>query len=231
MVSYKLIEEVVYTAILKHFKGDNMKNKIGIVLFLFILSFQLAAQEPFLGEIRIFAGNFAPRSWAFCDGQLLSVDQNQSLFSLLGTTYGGDGRTTFGLPDLRGRAPIHAGQGASLSNYNLGQNGGEETVALTESEIPSHNHDASATVETEVTLPVNDSESESLSPNGNYLAKSRVTAYSDTTNGTYLAKTEATSTATVTVGSTGGAQQHENRPPYLAVHYIICIQGIFPTQN
>ena len=101
--------------------------------------------EPFVGEIRMFAGNFAPRGWAFCDGQLLSVSDNDALFSLLGTIYGGDGRTTFGLPDLRGRIPIHAGQGSGLSNRRLGSKGGAEQVTVTVNQTPTHTHDWKAT--------------------------------------------------------------------------------------
>jgi len=101
--------------------------------------------EPFVGEIRMFAGNFAPRGWAFCDGQLLAVSQNDALFSLLGTIYGGDGRTTFGLPDMRGRTPLHAGQGPGLSNRRLGAKAGAENVTLTVNQLPSHRHDWQAT--------------------------------------------------------------------------------------
>ena len=100
--------------------------------------------EPFIGEISMFAGNFAPRGWAFCEGQLLPIAQNQSLFSILGTTYGGDGRTTFGLPDMRGRVSIHPGTGPGLTNYRLGNKGGSETTTLTTNQLPSHNHTISA---------------------------------------------------------------------------------------
>src|SRR6478736_5724856 len=119
-----------------------MKNKYFLVL-LFLLAKPLFAQDPFVGEIRLFAGTFAPKGWAFCNGQLMSISQNTALFSLLGTTYGGDGKTTFALPDLQGRLPMHFGQGPGLSNRDLGEKAGSETVALTTSQMPLHGHTVS----------------------------------------------------------------------------------------
>ncbi len=116
-----------------------MKKTLSAVL---LLIFSLLADDGFLGEVRMFAGNYPPRNWAFCDGQLLSIAYNQNLYSIIGTNYGGDGRTSFALPDLRGRAPISAGTGTGLSSYNIGQIGGAETVTLSENQLPQHTHSA-----------------------------------------------------------------------------------------
>lgn len=176
------------------------------------------SQDPMLGEIRMFAGNFAPRGWAVCDGQLLSISQNTALFSILGTTYGGDGRSTFALPDLRGRAPIHTGTGPGLSPRPLGSKGGTETVTLTEAQMPQHTHDAvCSTVQADET-----------SPEGNlWASKSRVNLYSaDDTN---LDKQKLMSEDAITLA--GSSQSHPNMQPYLTVNYIIALQGIFPSRN
>jgi microcystin-dependent protein len=165
--------------------------------------------EPFLGSIILFAGNFAPRGWAFCNGQLLSIAQNTALFSLLGTTYGGDGQTTFALPDLRGRAPIHAGQGPGLQSYVLGQFGGEETVTLTSAELPPHAHVQPATNDQQTTNR----------PNGALPARGGV--YANESDGSALHPTS----------SAGGGQPHDNRSPYLALNYIIALEGIYPSRN
>jgi len=171
--------------------------------------------EPFVGEIRMFAGNFAPLGWAYCDGQLLAVANNDALFSLLGTIYGGDGRTTFGLPDLRGRIPIHAGSGPGLSPRALGAKGGAEKVTITTNELPSHTHDASATAST----------AGSGDPTG------RVPANTSPTNvySTSLATAQTLSSAAVS--STGGSQSHTNIMPYLCVHFIIALFGIYPSRH
>ena len=181
--------------------------------------------EPFIGEIKIFAGNFAPRDWALCNGQLLPISQNTALFSLLGTTYGGDGRTTFGLPNLSGRVPIHAGKGEGLSNYGLGESGGVEGVTLEAATIPSHTHAGS--------LAVSSAEGTMFTPSTTtFLAKGVVkdgrsklgdaSIYSETSNETMNG---------VNIANTGGGQSHENRQPYLAVNYIIALNGIFPSRN
>ncbi len=180
--------------------------------------------EPFVGEIRMFAGNFAPRNWAFCNGQLLAVAQNQMLFSLLGTTYGGDGRTTFGLPDLRGRQAIHAGQGPGLSNCRQGQGGGAETVTLTEAQMPSHTHTASAEVKA-----VNAGGNQSA-PGGHAWAadpRGATNMYSDATPDTDMKADLVAGTAQ----NAGGGQTHENRPPYLPINYIIAMDGIYPSRS
>jgi microcystin-dependent protein len=172
--------------------------------------------EPFIGEIVMFGGNFAPRSWAFCDGQLLSIAQNTALFSSLGTTYGGDGRTTFGLPDLRGRVPIGPRNGPGLSSYALGQRGGAETVTLTANQMPSHNHAAAAAG------PAGNS-NDAI---GNIWADD-----AGVSSATYSSAAAAGTMRGDAIGNAGGNQAHENRQPYLAVNFIICLQGIFPSRN
>lgn len=186
------------------------------------LSQPAQASEPFLGEIVMFAGNFAPRGWAFCDGQLLAINSNQALFSILGTTYGGDGRTTFALPDLRGRTAIGPRQGPGLSNYQLGQRGGLETVTLSAAQMPSHTHATTAT------LQATSTRGNSAVPTGNILAsKPRTDIYSD------AAPDVSMDSAAVTLqnAATGGSQAHENRMPYLAINHIIALFGIFPSRN
>lgn len=168
--------------------------------------------EGFLGQIIWFAGNFNPRNWEFCNGQLLAINNHQSLYSLLGTTYGGDGRTTFALPDLRGRIPLSPGQGSNLSNYNLGAKGGVETVTLTASQVPSHTHQLQAS-------SVNATQD---NPSNNLLAKASVNIYNSNDANVMM--------NAVSIGTTGG-QAHENRQPILATNYIICVNGIYPSRN
>ncbi len=175
--------------------------------------------EPFVGQITLFAGNFAPRGYAFCNGQLLSIAQNTALFSLLGTNYGGNGVNTFGLPDLRGRVPIHAGTGPGLSNYQLGQIGGQENVTLTVNQIPSHGHTAS--VNASAGAP------NTVSPGGAVLA---VSAQGNTYASGSPTLT-AMSASAATVANAGGNQGHPNMQPYLALNFIIALQGIFPSRN
>ena len=169
--------------------------------------------EPFVGEIRMFAGNFAPRSWAFCDGQLLAVSQNDALFSLLGTIYGGDGRTTFGLPDMRGRIPLHAGTGPGLSQRRLGANGGAENVTLTVNQLPSHGHAMQA----------------STNPADSGYPAGRVVANTDPLP-IYNALPADTPAGTET-GATGGSQYHANVMPYLCIHFIIALFGVYPSRT
>ncbi|WJS04474.1 phage tail protein [Roseibium aggregatum] len=168
--------------------------------------------EPFLAEIRIVGFNFAPRGWAFTDGQILPINQNQSLYSLLGTTYGGDGRTTFALPDLRSRTPIHEGAG-----YQLGQKGGAETVTLTAAEIPEHSHPVKAV----------SSAGNSRTPNmalfGSEIAPDK--AYRPYEVGTM------TQMRSGTVTNAGGGQAHNNMQPYLTLNFCIALQGLFPSRN
>lgn len=171
--------------------------------------------EPFVGEIRMFAGNFAPRGWAFCDGQLLAVSQNDALFSLLGTIYGGDGRTTFGLPDMRGRIPIHAGSGPGLSNRALGTKGGAENETLTTNQLPSHSHTLRGT-SSNGTLP---------NPGGNVLATSTVLRpYA-------VGEPLDSNLASQTINNLGGSQSHSNLQPYLCIHFIIALFGIYPSRH
>ncbi len=168
--------------------------------------------EPFVGEIRMFAGNFAPRGWAFCDGQLLAVSQNDALFSLFGTIYGGDGQTTFGLPDLRGRIPIHAGTGPGLSPRRLGSRGGSERETLTVNQLPSHTHGVSGSA----------AGATQTTPQGGVPAATDKNLYRD--GGT----TEEMSSETV--GATGGGQSHSNLMPFLCVHFIVALFGIYPSR-
>lgn len=170
--------------------------------------------EPFVGEIRMFAGNFAPRGWAFCDGQLLAVSQNDALFSLLGTIYGGDGRTTFGLPDMRGRIPIHAGSGPGLSPRTLGAKGGAETVTLTNNQLPSHTHNWRAF----------SGDAQNRTPVDNASAKPTPDIYRETADNLQTMKTTM-------VGQTGGSQAHTNVMPFLCIHFIIALFGIYPSRH
>lgn len=177
---------------------------------------------PYVGEIRIFGGNFPPAGWAFCDGQLMAISENETLFNLIGTTFGGDGQETFGIPDLRGRIPVHQGQGPGLSNRDLGESFGVETVTLTQTQIPTHTHSFQAT-----TAPAT-----ATVPTGAMLA----TPSSPTTGYLYLS---GTATGTVTnaapaadaIGATGAGQPHDNLMPYLGVNFIISLFGVFPSQN
>lgn len=164
--------------------------------------------EPFLSEIRLMSFVFAPKGWAPCNGQLLPINQNQALFSLLGTTYGGDGRVNFALPDLRGRAPIHVGSG-----HTLGERGGEQAHTLSIAELPTHTHVASGTSATGTTP----------SPAGNVLADSPSQLYAD--------PTQLTSLAAGSVTNTGGSQAHLNMQPFLTLSFCIALQGIFPSPN
>jgi microcystin-dependent protein len=167
--------------------------------------------DPFVAEIRIFPFNFAPKGWAWCDGQLLPLSQNTALFSLLGTTYGGNGQSNFALPDLQGRAPMHPGQGPGLSLHDLGETGGSETVTLLESEIPAHTHQVSA------------SQADALSriPEGSRPATGIGAGLFGTPGST-------TSLATQALAPTGGDQPHNNMQPYLTCYFTIALQGVFP---
>lgn len=162
----------------------------------------------------MFAGNFAPQGWAFCDGQLLAVSQNDALFSLFGTTYGGDGRTTFGLPDLRGRVPIHAGTGPGLSNRRLGSKAGTESVTLTGSQIPSHAHTVRGTGNTAAT--------------GN--PADQVPAQS-TTVSLYAPTAPTVDMNPAAVVATGGSRSHSNLMPTLCIHFIVALVGIYPSRQ
>ena len=168
--------------------------------------------EPYIGQINIFGFNFAPRGWALCQGQLLSIAQNTALFSILGVNYGGDGRVTFGLPDLRGRAPVHvgSGQGPGLSPYQVGELGGTPTVTLQPSEMPQHPHVANCT----------DEVGNDYGPSGVWSA--------DAGGAPQYAATRAGTLAPLATTLVGGSQPHNNMGPYLTVNYSIALQGIFP---
>lgn len=170
--------------------------------------------EPFVGEIRMFGGNFAPRGWAFCDGQLLAVSQNDALFSLLGTIYGGDGRTTFGLPDMRGRLPIHSGDGPGLSKRRLGAKGGGEKVTLTVNQLPSHTHP----------LKASQNPATVSNPQGAVLGAG---------NGVEMYTGDAADSnfASSAVTSVGGSRSHTNLMPFLCINFIIALFGIYPSRN
>lgn len=172
--------------------------------------------DPFIGQIIMFGGNFAPRAWAFCDGQLLPIASNSALFSILGTTYGGDGRTTFGLPDLRGRVAVHPGNGPGLSPYQLGQKGGQENVTLIVNQIPSHHH----------TVQVNVSGED---PNTDEIAGNMFTNSEDDTY--YSGSATDGALGGVVCGNTGGNLPHTNIQPYACVNYIIALQGTYPSRN
>lgn len=174
--------------------------------------------EPLVGEIKMFAGNYPPRGWAFCEGQLLNVSQNTVLFTILGTTYGGDGRTTFALPDLRGRLPMHPGQGPGLSQRDLGEQGGSETVTLLQNQMPAHNH----------ILHASTAMADQDLPTGNvpavYLDASAQPAH-------LYAATPNTSMNPTAISATGGNQPHDNMPPFTCINFIIALEGYFPVKE
>ena len=171
--------------------------------------------DPFLAEIRMFGGNFAPNGWALCNGQLMSISQNTALFALLGTTYGGDGRVTFGLPDLMGTAPMQQGQGAGLSTRWLGETGGQPNVNVLTSEMPAHTHRANAV----------DASGDATTPDNAIWASAQLGRI-----GTNMYSNAAPDLLMnpMTTGITGGSQPHNNMPPYLCVSFIIALQGVFP---
>ena len=169
--------------------------------------------QPFVGEIRMFGGNFAPAGWSFCDGQLLAISENDTLFNLIGTTYGGDGQTTFALPDLRGRLPLHLGTGGG-STYVLADEGGAESVTLTSGQIPAHSHTFVATTNI----------ANQNSAAGNLLAQPAVIQE-------YFPSSGTSSLSNSSMGLTGGSQPHSNIQPFLAINFIISLFGIFPSQT
>jgi len=178
--------------------------------------------DPFVAEIRIFPFNFAPKGWAFCDGQILPISQNTALFSLLGTTYGGDGKSTFALPNLQGAVPLHAGQGPGLSLWDLGESQGSDTVSLLESEIPAHSHAVNAKTQN----------AGASDPTGGFLAAGHfggaqggaVNYYLTTNNPQTLLSGNA-------IAPAGGDQPHNNLMPYLTLNFCIALQGVFPPRT
>ena len=185
---------------------------------------------PYLSEIKLFAFAFPPKGWALCQGQLLPINQNQALFALLGTTYGGNGQTTFALPDLRGRAPLSFGQGGGLQNYVLGQQGGVETETLAITEIPSHTHVVNP-AQVNATLPCKNAVATQRSPSGTVPAieASGVTATYSSAAADSSGSTGAI-VPTLSAANTGGGQPHSNLQPYTVLNYCIALQGIFPSQ-
>ena len=177
--------------------------------------------QPYVGEIRIFGGNFPPAGWAFCDGQLLAIADNDVLFQLIGTTYGGDGQETFGIPDLRGRAPLHMGTGTDGITYTQGQLAGVESVTLSTNQLPQHTHP----------LLVSGAPGSASTPSGNYLAAegpagtTQVYAYVPYTGATQVALNPAT------FMPMGGNQPHDNMQPYLGINFIIALNGVYPQQS
>jgi len=167
--------------------------------------------EPFIGQIILVPYNFAPRGWAFCNGQLLPIAQYTALFSLLGTTFGGDGRTTFALPDLRGRVPISAGQGPGLQNYGLGEVGGKETVTLTGNQVGAHSH----------AVNVSSKRSDSQTPVNHFV----------TEGGHFQTAADGSTMNPAMIANGGGSQPHDNMQPYLGLNYCIALEGIFPSRS
>jgi len=174
--------------------------------------------DPFVAEIRIFPFNFAPKGWAFCDGQILPLSQNTALFSLLGTTYGGDGKSNFALPDMQGNAPMHPGQGPGLSLHDLGEIGGSETVTLLESEIPAHNHNIAT---------------HNLDAGGLQNPAPTVLLAKSAQGNAYQTNTSAnlTQLAFQALAPAGGDQPHNNMQPYLTLNFCIALQGVYPPRT
>ncbi|MEO1263198.1 MAG: tail fiber protein [Bacteroidota bacterium] len=185
--------------------------------------------EGFIGEIRIFAGTFAPRTWAFCEGQLIAISQNEALFSILGTIYGGDGRTTFALPDLRGRAALHKGSGPGLPTYRLGQRGGSPTNVITTSNLPTHNHTGTV----KGTLAMGAGSAGTGTGAGNSLASTSTAGdiFIDADPNAAVKLKGTPVEPTVTLGLTGSQQAINNMQPYIPIYYIICMFGIFPSRH
>lgn len=192
-----------------------MKKIFYIALILLSFVKTSAQDTPYVGQIKMFAGNFPPAGWAFCDGQLMSIAENEVLFAIIGTTYGGDGQTTFALPDLRGRIPMGTGQGPGLSSRILGQKLGTEQETMTINQMPSHSHIVNATT----------AEGNQNVPTGNLFANTKVLdkEYSDAPGNTTMKNTM--------IGNAGGNQPMGNMQPYLGVNFIISLYGIFPSQS
>jgi microcystin-dependent protein len=177
--------------------------------------------SPFVGEIRMVGFNFAPVGWAFCNGQLISISQNTTLFVLIGTTYGGDGQTTFQLPDLQGRIPINQGQAPGLSPYVIGQRAGSESVALVAAQLPQHGH----------SLQANSDVASSANPTGDYLARASIPSVASGGVPVYAPVSAAAAMNAGAIAPSGASQPHDNMMPFQCVNFIISLFGIFPTQN
>jgi microcystin-dependent protein len=172
--------------------------------------------EPFIGQIMMFGGNFAPRGWALCNGQLLSIAQNTALFSILGTTYGGNGQTTFALPNLQGRLAMHPGNGPGLTPRTLGETAGSETVTLVNNQMPAHNH----------LLACTSNPASQTQPEGHILG-----AESASATQVYSSEQPNQNMNPMSISASGGSQPHDNMPPFQCVNYIIALEGIFPSRN
>ncbi|NDW10799.1 phage tail protein [Dysgonomonas sp. 520] len=196
-------------------------KKIILSLIVIVISQIAFAQDSYVGEIRMFAGNYAPQGWAICNGQLLSINQNEALFTIIGTTYGGDGVNTFALPDMQGRVPIHQGTQQGTT-YVIGTKAGSETRTLTANNLPPHSHQVT------ITQSASKQEGTSTSPEGKYPAVDGTNLYGSPVAGA----TNVTSNSTVvTLAPSGENQPVENRQPYLGINFIISLNGIYPTQN
>jgi microcystin-dependent protein len=182
--------------------------------------------EPYLAEIRMFGGNFAPQGWAFCNGQILSIAQNTALFSLLGTTYGGNGTTTFALPDLRGRVAIHQGSGPGLSPYVIGQQAGTESVQLTVAQLPAHAHNVNCDATSTSRATTGFGQSTGSTPTNNFPGLAAVAG-----EGVYSTGPAASTMNAAMIAPNGGGQGHANIQPYLSLSFIIALQGIYPSRN
>ncbi|WDV45720.1 tail fiber protein [Clostridiaceae bacterium M8S5] len=200
--------------------------------------------EGFIGEIRMFAGNFAPKGWAFCNGQIMSISSNQALFSILSTTYGGDGRTSFALPDLRGRVAIGTGEGAGLSGKVLGQRGGVEYVKLSAHEMPTHTHAATTSCNIDIsatgTIKCTNGGVDTNNPEGNNISQSKSTTkvYSDGESNKRMKEgnvdiniDQTNFNLSTQITEAGGNNPHTNMQPYSCINYIICIDGLYPPKN
>ncbi len=196
------------------------------LLVLLLLSSTVKAGQPYVGEIRMFAGNFAPAGWMFCEGQLLPISEYETLFQLIGTTYGGDGQSTFALPDLRGRAPMHAGTNNGRI-FQLGEMGGQEEVTLTVNQIPSHNHAVGFNMDVSKRAGTADT------PSGNVPAVNgaRGVEYSTATNASMGGTAVISGAAPTLTNYVGGSQPHNNMQPYVCISYIISLYGVFPSPN
>lgn len=228
---------------------NSTKKIIGLLFAVFCLSSASvnAQQTGFLGEVKMFAGNFTPRGWALCQGQLMSISQNQALFAVIGTLYGGDGRTTFALPDYRGRVARGTGSGPGLQTAIIGQKGGTEFKVLSLLEMPIHNHTAVFTsagaTPTNITISIpavaDEGNEAEPSPNSNLAVGTadgnETTMYStanpDTNLKPFTASALVSASGTVSVGQTGGSQSFDNRQPFTTINYIICTEGVFPARN
>ena len=187
--------------------------------------------NQYLAEIRMFGGNFAPRGWALCQGQLLSISQNDALFALLGTTYGGNGVQTFGLPDFRGRRAVHNGAGPGLSTYYLGEKGGAETTVVTTSKMPVHSHPITGSISVTANIMASSNDPDAATPVGASFCVAEENIYATPGDANFGAPVVATSFSAMSLATNGGSQPIEILSPYQVVNFIICTEGIFPSRN